>query len=913
MSRPYNIYGQFVERLREIRQQYSKMPDVLQLIPRAIALIPLSILEYLDSKGLLFSACADGTLSTDACVCINYYSRIAPGQRFDIPLEDGRLLRTFCLSRSGKSRTATFSGKLEDLYDVEDVFVRLLDCFYESDAVNEQSFSMKAYIEHLPEDARRMRVYYIIKEKEYMGQADLSSWLSRSFPLKKHKYDSYARFFQAAAGLKTDGKEASYREWEAGINRRIWETRHSGKKFCQYNIPVSDVDGRIIANIMIPCLLSQENEDLYDGEIYHIAQEAGHCVREIWLYESSARLKETAVRLAASSVMSRNLSHNFGSHVLSKISQPDDPSVFQIGTDAPYAARFEYLVSGEDASNDPFRQVAWFNAYLRHRMDYISDVAYFPPSSLTVRWVYKDLFYEFDRTRLMLNHISGLEQNFCFGLSMEFEGQDCAQRDLPVAVPNDVMGSQAFYNIIENVIRNVAKHSHKHLDKNLFTLCFSDPDPSEPGTEGLYRVRIFHNLPMTQAKALSYRQMMNAHIENDVIDKRDNSLRGEALGVIEMKVSAAVLRQVDTKAVSSDYPCTPALLKAIAVPDEEEKGCYYVGYEFYMMKPREIMLITQDRLEKFRSSLIHGAVCNYDFLVFDGVDDHQIAELVNRFSTALPLRILRKADLGSSPVNASACWETWARLQTEREKWPIRTFETSMKRGAEKNSAVLLSHQETFVNLSGESAGMPPYWECLSGKAQGFLPDFASIGDLSTYSGKLCRRRLSLESYSQCLEMVNTRVFVVDERIQDVAFDKERYDIPFIDHFRAAGIECPAREEVDLRASPFDEAVCDSFLRMVEARVDDTDFIIIHYGLLERVFKTRETLEKSWFSLMKDQLERWSFHRAQLIVESGRGVPKGMPEVVRFLSNASVGAALVEFKSKALLTSLLYSSRKAKL
>lgn len=910
MNRPYNIYGHFVERLRELRQRYSRMPDVLQLIPKAIALIPLSILEYLHSKGLLFSAGAGGILSTDACVCINYYSRIAPGQRFDIPLDNDRRLRTFCLNRSGKSRTAASSGKLEDLYDVDDVFVRLLDCFYESDAVNEQSFSMKAYIEHLPENTRRKRTYYTIKEKEYGGQADLSSWLSRSFPLEGYKYDSYARFFQAAAGLKTDGKEASYREWEAGINHKIWETRHSGKLFCQYNIPVSDVDGRIIANIMIPCLLSQNNEESFDNEIYHIAQEAGHCVREIWLYESSARLKETAVRLAASSVMSRNLSHNFGSHVLSKISQPDDPSVFQIGEDDPYKAQFEYLVDGKDASNDPFRQVAWFNAYLRRRMDYISDVAYSPPSFLTVRWVKKDLFYEFDRTRLMLNHISGLERNFRFGLSMEFEGE---QEDLPIAVPNDVIGSQAFFNIIENVIRNVAKHSHKHLVKNLFTLRFSKPDPREPGTEGLYRVRIFHNLPMTHSEAEAYRQTMDAHIENDVIDKRDGSLRGEALGVIEMKVSAAVLRQVDTKMVSSDYPCTPSLLKAIAVPAKKKKERYYVGYEFYMMEPREIMLITQDRLEEFRSSLEHGDVCNYDFLVFDGVDDPQIAKLVNRFSTALPLRILRKTDLGPSPVNASACWETWARLQTKGEKWLIQTFETSMKRGAEKNSAVLLSHRETFVNLSGESAGMPPYWECLSGKAKEFLPDFASVGDLSSYSTKLCRETLPCNSYSQCLEMVNTRVFVVDERIQDVAFDKKRYGIPFIDHFQATGIECPARKEVDLRASPFDEEVCDRFLRMVDSRVDDMDFIIIHYGLLERVFKTRETLEKNWFSLMKDQLELWSHRRAQLVVESGRGVPRGLPEVVRFLSNASVEAALVEFKSKALLTALLYSSRKAKL
>ena len=372
MQAHYNIYQTYVSRLQTFRQAHSGVHDVQRLIPNAIALIPLSILEYLDHRGLLFAAGPDGKKHTSACICINYYSRIAPGQRFDIAMDDGRPLRTFCLNGNSGRRREVLEERLADIYDGNDVFVKLLDCFYESAAVQEGSFSMKVYIESLSENDRRLMAYYRIDEREYkQAKGDVRSWFVRRFPSRNRSYDSYARFYQAAAGMETDGQEKSYLKWDQSADKAVWKERHAGKWFCQYNIPVSDVDGRVIANIMIPCLLSDETAEVFDREVFHIAQEAGHCVREIWLYESSARLKETAVRLAASSVMSRNLSHNFGSHVLSKLSQPLQ-TVFSVGEDAPYQGLFT------DVSLDPFPQVAWFNSYLRNRMDYISDVAYCP-------------------------------------------------------------------------------------------------------------------------------------------------------------------------------------------------------------------------------------------------------------------------------------------------------------------------------------------------------------------------------------------------------------------------------------------------------------------------------------------------------------------------------------------------------
>ncbi len=886
MQDDYNIYQTYVDRLQSFRQTQSCFHDVQQLIPHAIALIPLSILEYLDHKGLLFAASFDGEWHANACICINYYSRIAPGQRFDIAMDDGRPLRTFCLRENNGWKTASSGERLTALYDGNDIFVRLLDCFYESAAVRDGSFSMKAYIESLSESDRRLRAYYLIDEREYkQTKGGVAFWLSSHFPLRKRTYDSYARFYQAAAGMETDGKEEIYQQWDQGVDKEVWKERHAGKWFCQYNIPVSDVDGRVIANIMIPCLLSKETVDGFNQEVFHIAQEAGHCVREIWLYESSARLKETAVRLAASSVMSRNLSHNFGSHVLSKLSRPE-PSAFSIGKESPYQGSFA------DVSEEPFHQVAWFNAYLRNRMDYISDVAYCPPSFLTTRQVKKDLLFGLDRTRLMLNHISGLEQNFRFNLDVRFDFEDPSCSDLEVAVPNDVIGAQALYNIVENVVRNVAKHSNSQMALNTFTLRFSEP--VEANAEGLYLVRIYHNLVLSREEASDFVEMMNGFIENDVIDKRDNSLRGEALGVIEMKVSAAVLRQEDVKLVSPDYPCDPPLIKAVAIPSGED-GIFYVGYAFYVLKPIAYLVVTRETWADFRRGLLHGVAYHQDFLVFDEIEQSRIDAVKKRYGTALPLRLLKKTDFGERPINVKTCWEVWGEHQ--RSGWRISRFSSTIDHGVKHAGAVLLSHKVKTV-----AKELPPYLEALSSKACSFLPGYAAVGDLSEYVGLLERGNMPADSFVRCLEFVNTTVYVVDERFQET------------NTLSAAGVACPSPAEVNLRAPRFDSHLCSRLLEMIEKRMKDTDFVVIHFGLLERIFKARETKDRKWDGLMKEQIDRWIAEgTAQLVVESGRGVPKNLPDSVRFLSNASLSTAIEDIKSKSLLNALLYSSRKAKI
>ncbi|MBK8808625.1 MAG: hypothetical protein IPO21_19130 [Bacteroidales bacterium] len=131
-----------------------------------------------------------------------------------------------------------------------------------------------------------------------------------------------------------------------------------------------------------------------------------------------------------------------------------------------------------DNSKKLLDQISIFNNYVKCRMDYLADISFGTPLMQTNKYAYADLFKELDKVRLLLEHISGLD-DFEFEIKFKKNGEDLKEsNDLLVAIPNDILGTQAFYNILENIIRNSAKHSDKSklVGKNnvVFTVNFMD-------------------------------------------------------------------------------------------------------------------------------------------------------------------------------------------------------------------------------------------------------------------------------------------------------------------------------------------------------------------------------------------------------------------------------------------------------
>lgn len=177
-----------------------------------------------------------------------------------------------------------------------------------------------------------------------------------------------------------------------------------------------------------------------------------------------------ALHSAIGSIMSRNGSHNIGSHVLSALSHnvgtmPDDRVLYQ---------------------------------YIQHRMDYIATVTTELPS-----WTVSTMFIgEMMRTFLSQHHLleyiassEGLKAykfqdlnidlgrqsetiqiHVSYGSSLSklapvfsFDGKDLEQpieNDVAVAISGGVVGQHAFFTIVENVIRNAAKHGWSSMEKS---------------------------------------------------------------------------------------------------------------------------------------------------------------------------------------------------------------------------------------------------------------------------------------------------------------------------------------------------------------------------------------------------------------------------------------------------------------
>ena len=234
----------------------------------------------------------------------------------------------------------------------------------------------------------------------------------------------------------------------------------------------------------------KEQLDIFTKSMSSIVKKSIAVLR---LYED---LRVKAISTAIGSIMSRNGSHNIGSHVLSALSHrigtmPDDRVLYQ---------------------------------YLQQRMDYTATVTTdFPNWTAPTRFV-GNLMKTFFSQRHLLEHISESEglgayhfrgrhlpavqeakikihlrkfeytevnpqkiwaqaystptgsQNGRLGAPMWKEFTDYGENtgkpesllkdDIAVAIPGGVVGQHAFYTIVENIIRNAAKHEWASIDRD---------------------------------------------------------------------------------------------------------------------------------------------------------------------------------------------------------------------------------------------------------------------------------------------------------------------------------------------------------------------------------------------------------------------------------------------------------------
>jgi len=297
--------------------------------------------------------------------------------------------------------------------------------------------------------------------------------------------------------------------------------------------------------------------------------------------------------------------------------------------------KFEFL---------PSAQVAYFNEYLKNRMDYLADIATADPVMENAMFLYADVFKGFDRNRILLNRISGISsEKFKYSISLYLKHSDTGTleglntgNDIPISMTNDILGAQAFYIILENIIRNIAKHSKAEKPVDLSVVIGDYED------NAFYEISVFDDLWRTENEIAGIVCKRNTVLNSSILLQSESRLRQNDLGTIEMDVCAAYLQRLPiTEVESNDYRLKfnhdpdltederidprsigkkdhevwndrlppkeannakalstkyPKIMFAFAHedpdPEANEVNRFSLGYKFYLKKPQEVLVVT---------------------------------------------------------------------------------------------------------------------------------------------------------------------------------------------------------------------------------------------------------------------------------------------------------------------------------
>ena len=674
--------------------------------------------------------------------------------------------------------------------------------------------------------------------------------------------------------------------------------------------------------------------------------------------------RQTALKASMAQVMARNLSHNFGSHVFSNLINRDaysrisDSEVLQSDN---YLSNYNGINSGQSDKN---LQIIYFNQYLKSRMDYLSEVTFGIPNMLTTKYVYDDVFKELDRVRILLIYISGIP-DFKYTFCLKHNGEILSsENDIAIAFPSDVLGNQAFYNIIENIIRNTAKHASRNTrEVNTFTIDFIDnKDYPE-----FYSVEIDNGIPEKDIDNLVKKQ--NKFLNESVLDK-NNSLRNHSLGLLEMAASAAFLRQVDVAKVDSyDYHFADGneyqnsygnliLLKAINKNSA-------LGYRFFMQKPKEILLVgnwiiedsKKEELltigikvideEEFVKAMLEGISFSHPFLLYQEDVSIKVLEFLSEHNACKTLLPVRKLKLGKESINhiihiiqqaehneigkmiKDYAWAKYYENEVAEKLRKKNNTQINIRTGfdPDKGENAFVSNQVIFLDHSFKdthnkawervrnATDFEAWIENLSSRTRIKLPEFSKYSvdeddlddddtnPVNIYVGRIIN--VYPVKY-EIFEAYHNKVVVLDERIQKYSFES------FEGSSGKYGGPIPCADlfkstnvhipQTQLDPNSFTEEAKKELEHFVDDNLKDA-FLLVHYGILERIYKNE--------TIITNKLNEWAEKAKRVVVTSGRGAHSlPLPPSVCFVNLSSVLYAFRENRNKFIINCLLNQSRR---
>ncbi len=667
--------------------------------------------------------------------------------------------------------------------------------------------------------------------------------------------------------------------------------------------------------------------------------------------------KSEAVRAAISQVMARNTAHNIASHVMSNLT---DGGVLSGGF------KFNWSYTPKNRLTNPentiLHQLAFLNNYIKDRMEYLGDITFGIPT-MQANQKLSEIFNELDKVWLLLEHISGLSK-FKYSIHFTVDGEELTDKnDITIAVTNDVLGCQALYNIIENVIRNTAKHNQSKVETK-FYVNFIDYDDDWYEVE-IYDDAPIEDIDKL-VKTMN--EKINGSVLDEDNKLRNHSLgilEMEACAAYIRRIDIVDIEK-DEYNVTYDASKTSrqgkrnilkAFQKEVLI---DEKKIYYLAYRIFVSKPKEFLFVGFDtsnigsnvcrELNKcgidfittadFNVELDKGSVFNHQFVFYK---DEKPADA---YKNQLPVRQIKLSEdselldsLKTGKFNEidEKVWQLWFdKIRGEYEKINVITsYHPCYHKVGNPYNLCYCDHLKDWEERKNEfEKNETHYLEPLSSAAELKLPLRNKYQDLSEYVDQDGIGKNSLIKY-KLFEAATAKVLVIDERIQRFAQMKFEGNVLYKHVFAMTNVTIPPDLQLDKDNYNFvfkqqlisyiDNGLSNhlkhvlkfyGLSRLPSMKVKNVkfslqpiqtqtyQFMLIHFGILERLFKEQP-------DEMRKKIANWS-KQTRIVITSGRGRPRedAMPKDICFVNLSSVLRAFTQTRNKYAINHLLHQARK---
>ena len=730
------------------------------------------------------------------------------------------------------------------------------------------------------------------------------------------------------------------------------------------------------------------------SEYFHISSKE--------LREREAKLNRRSIQYAVSQVFVRNMSHNIISHVM--VNLQDKEAIQNIGKMINKGNYTGINLTKEEANSVLSKeyQLAILNKYNSNRCLYLNEATYSVSKFVENMNVYSDLFRKLDENRIFLNLISAVD-NFKYRFSFLCQGEVLTkENDIAVMIPGGSLGQQAFYNIIENIIRNTAKHSGNRESKEVtFTVNFSEYDENIDMLGNITALKQFLNLysenpemvnlmyggswffkkdidywekilelPQKYYQVEIYDDIDKGMLTEDVVDNLNgrifgsviekDALRSHSLGILEMKASAAFLRQIDIVQIDPSIPeggeadFIPFIMAFVHQQGDKKS----IGYRFFMKKvekylvicPKEYTLLTdenknksskwknvgielisvEDFLEKIESkvSFNHefvllltqeakeevGAIGEYFYSNHKEKKENRRKDRISELSL-LPERLMYieedfLSEVGETQIEeffSQKIWEQWEGIRKEGNKnYLAINTKTILKTGTFANyddckQVVFHNHlyfMEDWEKVVKEINKDKITVEPLSSAAQRKLPYFDIYqSSLDNYVIEI-RKNDKYFITQQLIEAYFNKVIVIDERIQKFA------SAPFFTNGNETLYQRDIFDHINVlmpKAEEVDlnnESLSDEYIQRIEEFITEN---IPESEFLVVHYGLFERIygKENHNEMLNSKLLEWS-KLIRTIVVTGRGqhTLEGLPEAVNYLNLSSLLDAFRDNRNK---------------